>query len=72
MLQIYFYCFVSKGFVVTYVPFFSLFLQIPIYGPFSFPVSNTYAAFPSYIARQTPKQLAHTSSKELHFSSPGR
>lgn len=31
-----------------------------------------YAAFPSYMARQTPEQLAHTSSKELHFSSPGR
>ncbi|XP_019599933.2 C2 domain-containing protein 3 isoform X5 [Rhinolophus sinicus] len=45
---------------------------IPIYGPFSFPVCNSYAAFPSYIARQTPEQLAHTSSKELHFSSPGR
>lgn len=45
---------------------------IPIYGPFSFPVSDMYAAFPSYMARQTPEQLAHTSSKELHFSSPGR
>ncbi|XP_059564436.1 C2 domain-containing protein 3 isoform X3 [Myotis daubentonii] len=45
---------------------------IPIYHPFSFPVSDVYAAFPSCIARQTPEQLVHTSSKELGFSSPGR
>ncbi|XP_070281710.1 C2 domain-containing protein 3 isoform X2 [Myotis yumanensis] len=45
---------------------------IPIYRPFSFPVSDVYAAFPSCIARQTPEQLVHTSSKELGFSSPGR
>lgn len=45
---------------------------IPKYSPFSFPISDMYAAFPSCIARQTPEQLAHTSSKELDFSSPGR
>ncbi|XP_004382017.1 C2 domain-containing protein 3 [Trichechus manatus latirostris] len=45
---------------------------IPKYNPFSIPASDMYAAFPSYIARQTPEQLAHTSSKELDFSSPGR
>nr|XP_023394722.1 C2 domain-containing protein 3 isoform X3 [Loxodonta africana] len=45
---------------------------IPKYNPFSIPASDIYAAFPSYIARQTPEQLAHTSSKELDFSSPGR
>ncbi|XP_066224171.1 C2 domain-containing protein 3 isoform X1 [Saccopteryx leptura] len=44
----------------------------PVYGPFSFPVSDVYAAFPSGTARQTPEQLVHTSSKELDFSSPGR
>ncbi|XP_045872546.1 C2 domain-containing protein 3 isoform X1 [Meles meles] len=36
----------------------------PIYRPFSFPAS----AFPSSIARWTPEQPAHTSSKELDFS----
>ncbi|XP_032709003.1 C2 domain-containing protein 3 isoform X10 [Lontra canadensis] len=40
----------------------------PIYRPFSFPAS----AFPSSIARWTPEQLGHTSSKELDFSSPER
>ncbi|XP_007939139.1 C2 domain-containing protein 3 [Orycteropus afer afer] len=45
---------------------------IPKYNPFYLPVSDTYAAFPSYIARQTPEHLAHTSSKELDFFSPGR
>lgn len=45
---------------------------IPIYRPFSFPVSDVYAAFPSCITRQTPEQLVHTSSKELGFFSPGR
>eukprot|EP00074_Homo_sapiens_P095004 XP_016873005.1 C2 domain-containing protein 3 isoform X9 [Homo sapiens] len=45
---------------------------IPIYSPFSFPASDTYAAFSSHMARQTLDQLAHASSKELDFSSPGR
>ncbi|XP_045433558.1 C2 domain-containing protein 3 isoform X2 [Pipistrellus kuhlii] len=45
---------------------------IPIYHPFSFPVSDVYAALPGCIARQMPEQLVHTSSKELGFSSPGR
>ncbi|XP_034522242.1 C2 domain-containing protein 3 isoform X3 [Ailuropoda melanoleuca] len=45
---------------------------IPIYSPFSFPASDMYAALPSCVARWTPEQLAHTSSKELDFSSPGR
>ncbi|XP_022377822.1 C2 domain-containing protein 3 isoform X4 [Enhydra lutris kenyoni] len=40
----------------------------PIYRPFSFPAS----AFPSSIARWTPEQLGHTSSKELNFSSSER
>ncbi|KAM8815755.1 C2 domain-containing protein 3 isoform 2-T2 [Rhynchonycteris naso] len=44
----------------------------PVYGPFSFPVSDVYAAFPSGTAGQTPEQLVHTSSKELDFFSPGR
>lgn len=68
----YLYCFVPKGFVVTGIPFFSLFLQIPIYSSFSFPASDIYAAFPSCIAKWTPEQLIHTSSKELDFSSPER
>uniref|UniRef100_A0A7N9IB60 C2 domain-containing protein 3 n=1 Tax=Macaca fascicularis TaxID=9541 RepID=A0A7N9IB60_MACFA len=45
---------------------------IPIYSPFSFPASDMYAAFSSHMARQTLDQLAHASSKELDFSSPGR
>ncbi|XP_044775272.1 C2 domain-containing protein 3 isoform X1 [Neomonachus schauinslandi] len=45
---------------------------IPIYSPFSFPASDMCTAFPSCIARWTPEQLAHTSSKELDFSSPER
>ncbi|XP_062949860.1 C2 domain-containing protein 3 isoform X3 [Cynocephalus volans] len=45
---------------------------IPMYSPFSFPASNMYAAFPNCIIRQIPDHLAHTSSKELDFSSPGR
>ncbi|XP_040487252.1 C2 domain-containing protein 3 [Ursus maritimus] len=45
---------------------------MPIYSPFSFPASDMYAALPSCVARWTPEQLAHTSSKELDFSSPGR
>ncbi|XP_037696549.1 C2 domain-containing protein 3 isoform X2 [Choloepus didactylus] len=45
---------------------------IPKYSPFSFPVSDMYAAFPSCLARQTPEQPTHISSKELDFSSPGR
>ncbi|EPY83513.1 c2 domain-containing protein 3 [Camelus ferus] len=45
---------------------------IPVYSTFSFPASDMYAAFPSCIARQTPEQFAHISSKELDFSSPGR
>ncbi|XP_006203403.2 C2 domain-containing protein 3 isoform X2 [Vicugna pacos] len=45
---------------------------IPVYSTFSFPASDMYAAFPSCIARQTPEQFAHMSSKELDFSSPGR
>nr|XP_008538390.1 PREDICTED: C2 domain-containing protein 3-like [Equus przewalskii] len=45
---------------------------IPMYRPFSFPASDMYAAFPSCVARQTLEQLAHTSSKELDFSSPRR
>ncbi|XP_044927294.1 C2 domain-containing protein 3 isoform X7 [Mustela putorius furo] len=40
----------------------------PVYRPFSFPAS----AFLSSIARWTPEQFAHTSSKELDFSSPER
>uniref|UniRef100_A0A8I3NFT5 C2 domain-containing protein 3 n=1 Tax=Canis lupus familiaris TaxID=9615 RepID=A0A8I3NFT5_CANLF len=45
---------------------------IPIYSSFSFPASDIYAAFPSCIAKWTPEQLIHTSSKELDFSSPER
>ncbi|XP_014645803.1 PREDICTED: C2 domain-containing protein 3 isoform X1 [Ceratotherium simum simum] len=45
---------------------------ITTYSSFSFPASDMDAAFPSHIARQTPEQLAHTSSKELDFSSPRR
>ncbi|PNJ51356.1 C2CD3 isoform 18, partial [Pongo abelii] len=45
---------------------------IPIYSPFSFPASDMYAAFSSHMTRQTLDQLAHASSKELDFSSPGR
>ncbi|XP_027629944.1 C2 domain-containing protein 3 isoform X1 [Tupaia chinensis] len=41
------------------------------YGPFPFPASDVYAAFPSHMAEQTPDQLAYT-SKELYVSSPGR
>ncbi|XP_006875492.1 PREDICTED: C2 domain-containing protein 3 [Chrysochloris asiatica] len=41
---------------------------IPKYSSFSFPVSDMYAALPSYIARQIPEQLVHTSSKDI--SSP--
>ncbi|XP_021561712.1 C2 domain-containing protein 3 isoform X2 [Carlito syrichta] len=44
----------------------------PIYSPFSFPTSDMYTAFSSHFARQTADQPAHTSSKDLAFSSPGR
>ncbi|XP_062052686.1 C2 domain-containing protein 3 isoform X3 [Lepus europaeus] len=43
---------------------------IPVYSPFSFPASDMYAALPGCIARSTPDQPAHISSKELDFSSP--
>ncbi|XP_051678270.2 C2 domain-containing protein 3 isoform X3 [Oryctolagus cuniculus] len=43
---------------------------IPVYSPFSFPASDMYAPLPSCIARSTPDQPAHISSKELDFSSP--
>ncbi|KAF0886185.1 C2CD3 protein, partial [Crocuta crocuta] len=47
-------------------------LRIPIYSPFSFPASDMYASFPGCTARWTPAQPAHTSSRGLDFSSPGR
>ncbi|XP_029411745.1 C2 domain-containing protein 3 isoform X2 [Nannospalax galili] len=45
---------------------------IPMFNSFSFPPSNMCATLPSPIARHAQDQLAHTSSKELDFSSPGR
>uniref|UniRef100_A0A2K6FFL1 C2 domain-containing protein 3 n=1 Tax=Propithecus coquereli TaxID=379532 RepID=A0A2K6FFL1_PROCO len=45
---------------------------LPIYSPFSFPSADVRVTFSSNIARQTPNQLAHISSKELDLSSPGR
>ncbi|XP_006885637.1 PREDICTED: C2 domain-containing protein 3 [Elephantulus edwardii] len=44
---------------------------IPKY-PFSFLASDMYATLPSYITRQTPDSLAHTTSNELPASSPAR
>ncbi|XP_078289228.1 C2 domain-containing protein 3 isoform X7 [Panthera onca] len=46
--------------------------RIPIHSPFSFPASGMYAAFPGCVARWTPEQPAHTSSRGLDFSSPTR
>ncbi|XP_040345236.1 C2 domain-containing protein 3 isoform X6 [Herpailurus yagouaroundi] len=46
--------------------------RIPIHSPFSFPASGMYAAFPGWVARWTPEQPAHTSSRGLDFSSPTR
>ncbi|XP_076969714.1 C2 domain-containing protein 3 isoform X3 [Tamandua tetradactyla] len=45
---------------------------IPTYSLFSFPASDMYTVFPSCIARHSPEQPTHISSKELDFSSPGR
>ncbi|XP_040820227.1 C2 domain-containing protein 3 isoform X2 [Ochotona curzoniae] len=45
---------------------------IPVYSPFSFPGSDMRTALPSCIARSTPDQLPHISSKEVDFSNPGR
>ncbi|XP_053059644.1 C2 domain-containing protein 3 isoform X8 [Acinonyx jubatus] len=43
--------------------------RIPIHSPFSFPASGMYAAFPGCVARWTPEEPAHTSSRGLDFSS---
>ncbi|XP_055971959.1 C2 domain-containing protein 3 [Sorex fumeus] len=43
--------------------------RIPIYSSFSFPASDM---FPSSFVRQAPEPFAHTSSKEVDFSSTGR
>ncbi|CAO2613657.1 C2 domain-containing protein 3 [Lemmus lemmus] len=45
---------------------------IPLFSPFPFPASSLYDTFPGPIARHTQDQLAHTSPKEVDFSSPAR
>ncbi|XP_038169557.1 C2 domain-containing protein 3 isoform X3 [Arvicola amphibius] len=45
---------------------------IPLFSPFPFPASSLCDTFPGPIARHTQDQFAHTSSKEVDFSSPAR
>ncbi|XP_051004997.1 C2 domain-containing protein 3 [Acomys russatus] len=45
---------------------------IPLFSPFSFPASTICDAYPGPIARHIQDQLAHTSPKEVDFSSPAR
>lgn len=45
---------------------------IPLFSPFPFPASSLCDTFPGPIARHTQGQLAHTSPKEVDFSSSSR
>uniref|UniRef100_A0A8C3VQR9 C2 domain-containing protein 3 n=1 Tax=Catagonus wagneri TaxID=51154 RepID=A0A8C3VQR9_9CETA len=45
---------------------------IPVHSTFSFPTSDVFATFPGCFAGQNLERLAHSSSEEADFSSPGR
>lgn len=45
---------------------------IPLFNPFSFPASTICDALPGPTARHIQDQLAHTSPREVDFSSPAR